>query len=119
MVCGEQLLASDHGRRAEEVVADQLHDMAADGAGAVSAHHRMRIAGTKKKSSRSCRQCERPKWNLLRGSREAMRLPHDDPSCQCASVFCVACFDPALHTIPVHSGIIKSEFGSSVFLPSV
>src|SRR5205085_1461625 len=94
MIGGQELLAPDHGRRAQKIMADQLDDVAADRTGALPAHHRMRVAGTKKKGSRSRQKCERWNWNLLRDSREAMRLPHDDPSCPCFSVFCVALLRP-------------------------
>src|SRR5207302_9605676 len=72
--------------------ADQLDDVAADRTGALPAHHRMRVAGTKKKGRRSRQKCERWNWNLLRDSREAMRLPHDNPSCPVSCAFCVAFF---------------------------
>jgi hypothetical protein len=44
MVRGKQLLAADRGCGAQQIMSDQLHDMAADSAGLTTPHDGVRIA---------------------------------------------------------------------------
>ena len=53
VIGGQQLLAPDHDRSAQKIMADQLHDVAADSAGGTAAHHRMGIARGKNKGGRT------------------------------------------------------------------
>lgn len=49
MIRGQELLAADHCRGAQQVMADEFHHMPADGTGALAAHHSLRVAWGKKK----------------------------------------------------------------------
>ena len=49
MIRGQELLAADHCRSAQQIMADEFHDMLADGTGALAAHHRLRLPRGKNK----------------------------------------------------------------------
>ena len=80
VIGGEQLLAPDHDRSAQKIMADQLDDVAADSAGRTAAHHRVGIARGKNKGGRrrqnrsNCRDLTAG----LGGCRKA-HVPHERP----------------------------------------
>ena len=111
MVGGQQLLAPDHDRGAQQIVADQLDDVAADPAGRAAAHHRVGVARCKNKGGRS-RRDESKDRTATGGDSRLTRMPHGTPR---ASVFVE--YHPSTRApCPVHLREGKIKVRSLVFL---